>query len=81
MRNWRILSLSAVLTAATILVMYLDPLFAEPVFEFSPPVWDGASGSLMIVAIPALFLLTMALTSHGLKYRYLLSRLVGSVVA
>ena len=29
----------------------------------------------MIVAIPALFLLTMALTSHGLKYRYLLSRL------
>ena len=75
LRNWRILSLSAVLTAATILVMYLDPLFAEPVFEFSPPVWDGASGSLMIVAIPALFLLTMALTSHGLKYRYLLSRL------
>ena len=31
-------------------------------------------GSLMIVAIAALFLLTMALLSHGMKHRYLLNR-------
>ena len=66
--------MSSLLTALTILVMYVDPLFEQPLFEFKPPVWDGASGSLMIAAIPALFLLTMVLTAHGLKYRYLLGR-------
>ena len=70
----RILLLSSLLTALTILVMYVDPVFEGAIFEFKPPVWDGGRGSLMIAAIPALFLLTLVLTSHGLKYRYLLSR-------
>ena len=74
LQHWRILALSALLTAATILVMYLDPHLEQAIFEFKPPVWDGGKGSLMIAAIPALFLLTMALTAHGQKYRYLLSR-------
>ncbi len=73
-QNRRILLMSSLLTALTILVMYVDPLFEQPLFEFNPPVWDGGSGSLMIAAIPALFLLTMVLTAHGLKYRYLLGR-------
>ena len=73
-QHWRILSLSALLTAATILIMYVDPYLEVAIFEFKPPVWDGGRGSLMIAAIPALFLLTMALTAHGQKYRYLLSR-------
>ena len=69
-QHWRIALLSSVLTALTIIAMYLDPYL----FEFNPPRWDGANGSLMIVAIAALFLLTMVLLSHGLKYRYLLLR-------
>ena len=72
--HWRILLMSGLLTAGTILAMYLDPLFEQPIFEFKPPVWDGGAGSWMILAIPALFLLTMALSAHGLKYRYLLGR-------
>ena len=70
----RILLLSSLLTALTILIMYVDPLLEQPIFEFKPLVWDGGKGSLMIAAIPSLFLLTMVLTSHGMKYRYLLSR-------
>ena len=69
-RHWRILSLSSVLTALTILSMYAFP----ELFEFGPPVWDGGAGSLMLIAIVAIFLLTMVLCSHGLKYRYLLGR-------
>ena len=69
-QHWRIALMSSVLTALTIIAMYLDPYL----FEFNPPRWDGANGSLMIVAIAALFLLTMVLLSHGLKYRYLLLR-------
>ena len=72
--HWRILLMSSLLTALTILVMYLDTVFEQPIFEFKPPVWDGGAGSLMIVAIPALFLLTMVLEAHGRKYRYLLQR-------
>ena len=50
-------------------------MYAYPaLFEFKPPVWDGGDGSLLIVAIAVLFLLTMALLSHGMKYRYLLNR-------
>lgn len=70
LQHWRILLLSSVLTALTIIAMYLLP----ELFEFSPPRWDGGDGSLMIVAIAALFALTMALLSHGMKHRYLLNR-------
>ena len=66
----RILLLSSLLTAATIIAMYLFPAL----FEFKPPRWDGGDGSLMILAIAALFLLTMALAAQGLRHRYLLNR-------
>ena len=68
--HWRILLLSALLTAVTIITMYIFPAL----FEFKPPVWDGGDGSLLIVAIAAIFLLTMVLLSHGMKFRYLLNR-------
>ena len=74
LRHWRILLMSSLLTAGTILVMYADPLFEPAIFEFKPPQWDGGAGSWMILAIPALFLLTLVLSAHGLKYRYLLER-------
>ncbi len=74
LRHWRILLMSGLLTAGTILVMYVDPVFERPVFEFRPPVWDGGAGMWMILAIPALFALTMVLSAHGMKYRYLLGR-------
>ncbi len=70
LRHWRVILLTSVLTALTILVMYAYPAL----YEFKPPAWDGGDGSLLIVAIAVLFLLTMALLSHGMKYRYLLSR-------
>ena len=70
LEHWRILLLSSLLTALTIIGMYLNPTL----FEFDPPTWDGGAGSLLIIAIAALFLLTMVLISHGLKYRYLLNR-------
>ena len=70
LEHWRILLLSSLLTALTIIGMYLNP----DLFEFDPPTWDGGAGSLLIIAIAALFLLTMVLISHGLKYRYLLNR-------
>ena len=70
LEHWRILLLSSLLTALTIIGMYLNPAL----FEFDPPTWDGGAGSLLIIAIAALFLLTMVLISHGLKYRYLLNR-------
>ena len=70
LRHWRVLLLTSGLTALTILAMYAFPAL----FEFKPPTWDGGDGSLLIVAIAVLFLLTMALLSHGLKYRYLLER-------
>ena len=70
LQHWRILLLSSLLTALTIIAMYVFP----DLFEFSPPRWDGGDGSLMIVAIAALFLLTMALLSHGMRHRYLLNR-------
>ena len=70
LEHWRILLLSSLLTALTIIGMYLDPVL----FEFAPPTWDGGTGTLLIIAITALFLLTMVLLAHGLKYRYLLDR-------
>jgi len=70
LQHWRILLLSSVLTALTIIAMYLFPAL----FEFNPPRWDGGDGSLMIVAIAALFLLTMALLAQGMRHRYLLGR-------
>ncbi len=70
LEHWRLLLLSSVLTALTIIAMYVYP----DLFEFNPPRWDGGDGSLMIVAIAALFLLTMALLSHGMRHRYLLNR-------
>ncbi len=70
LQHWRAILLTSVLTALTILVMYAYPAL----YEFKPPAWDGGDGSLLIVAIAVLFLLTMALLSHGMKYRYLLSR-------
>ncbi len=70
LKHWRILLLSSLLTALTIIGMYLSPAL----FEFDPPTWDGGTGTLLIIAITALFLLTMVLISHGLKYRYLLNR-------
>ncbi len=73
-RHWRVLLLTMALTAATIAAMHFDHLLAGQPFEYSPLIWDGGAGTLMIVAIAALFLLTMALASHALKYRYLLNR-------
>jgi len=70
LQHWRILLMSSVLTALTIIAMYILP----DLFEFNPPRWDGGDGSLMIVAIAALFLLTMALLAQGMKHRYLLNR-------
>ena len=70
LQHWRILLASALLTAATILIMYAYPAL----FEFSPPRWDGGDGSLLIVAMTAVFLLTMVLLSHGMRHRYLLYR-------
>ena len=70
LQHWRVTLLTSVLTALTILTMYAYPAL----FEFEPPTWDGGDGSLLIVAIAVLFLLTMALLSHGMKYRYLLNR-------
>ncbi|MCY3780151.1 MAG: HAD-IC family P-type ATPase [Chloroflexi bacterium] len=74
LQHWRIVLLSSLLTALTILLMYVDPLLEEAIFEFKPAIWDGGKGSLMLLAIPALFLVTVVLTSHGMKYRYLLGR-------
>ncbi|MCY3915894.1 MAG: HAD-IC family P-type ATPase [Chloroflexi bacterium] len=70
LQHWRLLLLSSALTALTIIAMYVFP----ELFEFNPPRWDGSKGSLMIAAIAALFLLTMALLSHGMRHRYLLNR-------
>ena len=68
--HWRILLLSSLLTALTLLAMYIAPVL----LEFDPPTWDGGTGTLLIIAITALFLLTMVLLSHGLRHRYLLDR-------
>lgn len=70
LENWKLLTLSSVLTILTILAMYLAP----ELFEYYPPLWDGGVGSMLIILITVLFLLTMILLSHGLKYRYLLNR-------
>ena len=70
LQHWRILLLSSLLTALTIIAMYLFPAL----FEFNPPRWDGGDGSLMILAIAVLFGLTMALLSQGMRQRYLLNR-------
>lgn len=69
-QHWRIALLSSLLTVATILAMYAYPAL----FEFSPPLWDGGAGTLIIVATGALFALTLALVGHGLRHRYLLER-------
>ena len=74
LRHWRIWLLSMALTALTIVVMYFDHLLVGAPFEFAPLVWDGEAGPLMIVAVGALFGLTMVLAAHGLRYRYLLGR-------
>ena len=68
--HWRILLLSSLLTALTILAMYAYPAL----FEFDPPQWDGGDGALLIVLMAAIFALTMALTAHGMRHRYLLER-------
>ncbi len=69
--NWKLLLLSSVMTGLTLISFYLAP----ELFEFYPPLWDGGDGTMLIIGITALFLLTMVLLSHGLKYRYLLNRL------
>ncbi|MCY4147630.1 MAG: HAD-IC family P-type ATPase [Chloroflexi bacterium] len=69
-QHWRIVLLSSLLTVATILSMYAFP----DLFEFSPPLWDGGAGTLTLLAIPTLFVLTLALVGHGLRHRYLLER-------
>jgi cation-transporting ATPase E len=69
--NWRLFSISSLLTALTIIALYVLP----DLFEFTPIGWDGGIQSLLIVLITTLFLLTMVLASHGFKYRYLLHRL------
>jgi len=66
-----LLTLTSILTILTIIGLYVYPAL----FEFSPPIWDGSTGSLLIIAITALFLLTMVLLAHGMKHRYLLNRL------
>jgi len=71
LQHWRLTLTSAAFTALTVVAMYMYP----ELFEFKPPLWDGAAGTLMILAIAALFLLTMVLSAHALKYRYLLGRL------
>ncbi len=70
LENWKLLTLSSVLTVLTILSFYIDPVL----FEFTPPMWDWGDGSLLIILIVAIFLLTMILVSHGMKHRYLLRR-------
>ncbi len=69
-QHWRIVLLSSLLTVATILAMYAWPAL----FEFSPPLWDGGAGTLVILAIAGLFSATLALVGHGLRHRYLLER-------
>lgn len=71
LEHWKLLMMTSVLTGLTIIAMYIDPVL----FEFSPPLWDGGTGTLLIIVITALFLLTMIMLSHGLKYRYLLDRM------
>lgn len=73
-QHWRIALLTSALTAATIAVLHLDHLLVGAPFEYAPLYWDGGVGSLMLVAVAALFLLAMALAAHGLRYRYLLGR-------
>lgn len=71
LENWRILALSSVLTALTIIAMYLNPTL----FEFKPLLWDNGVGTGLIIVLVAIFLLTMVLLAHGMKHRYLLHRL------
>ena len=73
-RHWRLALMTIALTAATIVAMHFDHLLAGQPFEYEPLFWDGGAGTLMIVAIAALFILTMALVSHALRHRYLLNR-------
>ena len=57
-----------VLTILTILAMYVYP----PLFEFRPFTADDI---WFIIAIVAIFNLTMMLVTHGMHYRYLVNRL------
>jgi cation-transporting P-type ATPase E len=70
LEHWKLLALTSVMTGLTLISFYVMP----DLFEFYPPLWDGGTGSLIIIAITALFLLTMVMLSHGLKHRYLLDR-------
>ena len=71
LKHRNLLTLTSVLTILTIIGLYVYPAL----FEFSPPIWDGGVGTLLIISITALFLLTMVLLAHGMKHRYLLNRL------
>lgn len=67
-QHWRIVLLSSVMTIITVMAMYAWPTL----FEFTP---FGLPEIGIIVLITVVFLLTMVLVSHGLKYRYILNRL------
>ena len=66
--HWRLVLLMIVLTILTILAMYMLP----ELFEFRPLTANDMS---YIVVIVALFGLSLILTAHGMKFRYLLNRL------
>lgn len=67
--HWRIVLLMTVLSTLTILALYLLP----DIFEFRIFTWQ--EHSWVMILITALFLLSIILLAHGMKYRYLLKRM------
>lgn len=66
-RYWRVVLISGVTTALTILSFYMLP----HLFEFKPL----PANSPIVYLIVSLFLLTMVLVDHSMRYPYLLERL------
>ncbi len=66
-RYWRVVLISGVTTALTILSFYMLP----HLFEFQPL----PANSPIVYLIVSLFLLTMVLVDHSMRYPYLLERL------
>jgi cation-transporting P-type ATPase E len=67
--RWRLVLFMTISTVLTILTMYAQPTL----FEFKIMTWENDQA--VIVLIVALFLLSMLLLGHGLKYRYLIHRM------
>jgi cation-transporting ATPase E len=68
-QHWRIVLMMTVLCTLTVLALYLLP----GIFEFRIFTW--AQHGWVMVLITALFLLSIILLAHGMKYRYLLRRM------